>query len=93
MSSSVARKGDTDNLTHTIQSAVQDGVLIDGIPVAVKGSMMDDGTAITGGVIEGILINGIPLAVVGSTTEPHINAPGKLQSGTINTGDDGVQAS
>jgi uncharacterized Zn-binding protein involved in type VI secretion len=54
---------------------------------------MDDGVAISSGTIAGVTINGIPVAVIGSTTDPHTQNPGLNQSGTIQTGDDGVTAS
>jgi uncharacterized Zn-binding protein involved in type VI secretion len=89
----IARKGDTDDLGHTITSGCDDGVLINGVPVAVKGSAMDDGVAISSGVISGILVNGVPVAVIGSTTDPHAQDPGQNQSGTINSGDSNTNVS
>jgi len=89
----IARQGDTDNFSHTITSGCDNGVTIDGIAVAVKGSTMDDGVSITTGTIAGVTVNGIPVAVIGSGTDPHTKNPGKNQNGTINTGDNGVTAS
>ena len=84
--SNAARKGDTDDLGHTIANGCSDTVKIDGAFVAVKGSAMDDGVAITGGVIDTVKINGIPVAIKGSTTEKHTKDPGKNHVGTINSG-------
>jgi uncharacterized Zn-binding protein involved in type VI secretion len=89
----IARKGDTDNLGHSITSGCDEGVLINGVPVAVKGSAMDDGVAVSSGVISGVLVNGVPVAVIGSATDPHAQDPGQNQSGTINSGESGVDVS
>ena len=89
----IARKGDTDNLGHAIQNGCDEGVTIDGVPIAVKGSTMDDGVAIVNGTLDNVTINGKPVAVVGSTTEKHIRDPGKRQVGTINVGAGSVSAS
>lgn len=86
MGAPAARKGDTDDMQHTINGGVVDSVKIDGQPVAVKGSTMDDGVAITGGVVDSVRINGQPIAVKGSTTEKHVKDPNKNQVGTINSG-------
>ena len=90
--SGIARKGDTDNFGHAIVGGCDEGVLIDGIPVAVKGSTMDDGVSISGGVNSEITVNGIPVAVIGSTTDAHVSDPGKSQIGTINSGDNDITA-
>jgi uncharacterized Zn-binding protein involved in type VI secretion len=88
-----ARKGDTDDLGHTIDGGCEDTVKIDGQPAAVKGSTMDDGVAIISDTIDTVKINGNPIAVVGSMTDKHTKDPGKGKQGTINMGASSVNVS
>jgi uncharacterized Zn-binding protein involved in type VI secretion len=90
LSSPIARKGDPDNLGHTIVGDVSTDVTINGLPAALQGSTMDDGAAINGAVSATVKINGKPVAKVGSTTTPHPNDPGKSQSGSISSGSPNV---
>lgn len=91
--SKAARKGDTDNFSHSITSGCDDTVKIEGQPAAVQGSTMDDGVSITSGTIPTVRFNGQPAAVVGSTTEKHTRDPGSKQQGTINSGASAVNIS
>ena len=86
MSNPAARKGDTDDKSHTITGGTIDTVKIEGSPAAVKGSTMDDGVSISSGVSATVRINGSYAAVVTSVTDAHTKDPGKKQPGTINSG-------
>lgn len=89
MANGIARKGDQDDLGHTIESDCSSDVRINGQPVALKGSLMEDGVAITGEVSDTVRVNGRFVALKGSTTEYHEKK--KKGVGTIKEASDDVR--
>lgn len=88
MSRAIARKGDMDQLGYVITGEVSDNVKINGQPVALKDSTMNDGVAITGELSTTIKVNGRPVALKDSTTDRHERnpkGPGIIMQGSNNT--------
>jgi uncharacterized Zn-binding protein involved in type VI secretion len=90
MTNKIARKGDQDDLGYTIESDCSPDVKINGQPVALKDSLMNDGVAIVSEVSSTVRVNGRPVALKGSQTEYHEHRPKGI--GTIDQGSDDVKS-
>lgn len=89
MSRGIARKGDTDHLGYVILGDVSTNVRINGLPVALKDSLMHDGVTISSDVSTGLRVNNRAVALQGSTTERHERfnpkGPGIINQASVNT--------